>query len=163
MAIEREWKFVVLRGPSVAGRKSTLIEQGYVCQGDGATVRIRIEDGRKATLTVKMPLGDARDGPSSRQEYDADMPIGEARSLLSRTRDRVRKRRYEFGSVELDVFEGTLRGLVLAEVEVGPRSRKEPKPPRGWEWKDVTRDHRYGNSSLAKKGMPWLAPRAVLA
>jgi CYTH domain-containing protein len=168
MSIEREWRFVVLRGPRVARARGRRIEQGYLVLDEKLTLRVRITSGRAAAIAIKVDIADphrvgtGRAGPKARAEYEYDVPLADALDLMRAAKGRLVKRRHRFGRVELDVYEGALRGLVVAEVEVGGRSRKPPEPPLGWEWRDVSGDARYANARLARHGMPRGAPRARL-
>jgi adenylate cyclase len=166
MPVEREWKFVVEQGPSLRGRRGERIEQGYLDDDAGVTVRVRVS-GRRAWLTLKAPTGNAKRGPRTNEEFEYAIPMKDARALLARTKKRIVKTRHRLGPVELDVFEGALEGLVLAEVEVevevGRGARRAPEPPPGWRWKDVSQKRAYGNSRLAARGAPWGAPRARMS
>jgi adenylate cyclase len=161
--MEREWKFLVERGPSLRGRRSQHLEQGYL-DDDGCrlSIRVRIAD-RRGWLTIKARTRRRRmGGPKVRREFEYEIPLRDARALLGFTSHKLVKRRYEIGRMEVDVFHGDLEGLVLAEVPVARGRRSEPDAPRGWRWKDVSHDRRYGNSRLARKGRPADAPRAKL-
>ena len=50
----------------------------------------------------------------------------------------------------VDVFEGTNKGLIFAEVEVGLYENETITLPP-WVGDEVTTDLRYGNSSLARR------------
>ena len=57
-------------------------------------------------------------------------------------------------TIELDVYRGCLKGLVVAEVEfetIDESSRFVPPP---WFGREVTDDDRYKNATLAHKGTP---------
>ncbi len=51
-------------------------------------------------------------------------------------------------ALAVDVFAGPLRGLVLAEVDLGSDGRLPPDPPMRWV-ADVTDDERFGGGALA--------------
>jgi CYTH domain-containing protein len=51
---------------------------------------------------------------------------------------------------DLDVFEGKLAGLALAEVDLLSEDEKITPPP--WVGREVTRDPRYQNANLARTG-----------
>jgi adenylate cyclase len=162
MPVEREWRFLVLALPSLRGRKSKRLRQGYLHAEKGLTVRVRIEDD-EAKLTIKLAEANRRGpGPQARPEFEYAIPPADARRLMRAADGVLAKRRYRFGRIELDVFEGPLAGLVLAEVEVKGRATRAPRPPAGWTWRDVTRDSRYGNARLAREGLPKGTPRARL-
>jgi adenylate cyclase len=149
VAKEIERKFLVT-GTSwrknAAGRR---YRQGYLSSEPERSVRVRIA-GRKGLLTIK---GISRG--ASRDEFEYPIPLADAATMLDRLcrRPLIEKIRYKVshkGLVwEIDVFEGENRGLVVAEVELKSERQKVPLPP--WVGREVTRDARYFNSSLARK------------
>ncbi len=162
MAIEIEWKFVVLRLPSIPEAPHVDVIQGYLSE-QGASVRVRVA-GNEGYLTVK---GSAKNGlgvgaPVSRQEFEYRIPLEDARQMLAMSSFFVQKRRYYLpGHVELDVFLGDHEGYIMAEVEVeevGP----VPEPPAGWEWRDVSSDRRYSNRAISENGFPPDTERATI-
>lgn len=52
---------------------------------------------------------------------------------------------------ELDVFSGTLAGLVLVEVEFSSDRAMVAFDPPGWFGTEVTDDRRYSNAALAER------------
>ncbi|HWA20428.1 MAG TPA: CYTH domain-containing protein [Devosia sp.] len=128
----------------------TQIEQGYLARGRRSIIRIRIKDGKSATLTVK-----SREGGVSRAEFEYRIPIKDAKVLMELCGPlRIDKHRYEVPvgrrTWEVDVFGGGNKGLVLAEIEM-ESEEEEVDLPR-WAGKEVTDDPRYRNSNLVKKG-----------
>lgn len=53
---------------------------------------------------------------------------------------------------EVDVFQGPLAGLVIAEVEL--KHELQAFTPPSWLGREITGDKRYSNESLAKFGLP---------
>ena len=72
-----------------------------------------------------------------------------ARGLLRQAGGRL-----EHGDLqwEIDVFEGALAGLIIAEIELPSENTDFPHP--NWLGREVTDDRRYYNSSLAADGRP---------
>ena len=149
MGIEIERKFL-LRGDG--WRKSAegvLIRQGYLCGGEGVTVRVRVA-GSRALLTVK-------GGGSGmvRQEYEYPIPLADAEAILSGLcrGALVEKHRYRVvhqGTTwEVDEFLGENRGLVLAEVELARPDQVVALPD--WIGEEVTGDPRYFNAYLSRR------------
>jgi adenylate cyclase len=160
MALEIEWKFVVLRMPARPRGRGVTIDQGYFSVEGGPAVRVR-RKGRETTLDVKAPAskGRRRGRPVASREFVYDVPAADAASLLRVAPFRIRKQRHVLASgLEVDVFEGRHRGLVLAEMEV-KRAGRPPEPPEGWAWRDVSHDARYSNRAMAEHGLPRGAPR----
>jgi len=152
--IEIERKFLVATPPSGHDRHpSTAIEQGYLAiADDGTEVRIRRRDGA-ATLTVK--------GRGGRSRVEEELEIGGERfeRLWPLTAGRrIEKRRYEIpedgATIELDVYEGDLAGLVVAEIEFGSEEDADAFSGPDWLGREVTDDARYKNQSLARDGAP---------
>ena len=71
---------------------------------------------------------------------------------------RVAKRRYQVPhdalTVEIDVFEGPLQGMVVGEVEFDSEEASEAFDAPDWLGDEVTGDPRYANESLATRGAP---------
>jgi adenylate cyclase len=71
---------------------------------------------------------------------------------------RLEKIRYQIRDagqkIELNVFQGNLEGLVLAEIEFPSREKGKEFEPPNWLGEEVTEDSRYKNQNLAQKGAP---------
>lgn len=150
MPIENERKFLLESEAWRAGVISVLaIRQGYVAATPDRSVRVRIA-GSQAWLTLKF----GGPGPS-REEYEYSIPEAEAEAMLAHTARQVVKERHivpwENLVFEVDVFGGSLAGLVLAELEF----RAGPPPVRLPDWigREVTDDSRYYNAVLARDGL----------
>ena len=124
------------------------IEQGYL--NTDPVVRIRKSDD-KYTLTYK------GSGLMCREEYN--LPLNaEAFAHLKEKIDGIliQKKRYlipltEKLTIELDVFEGELAPLQLAEVEFETKKDAEDFVPPSWFGEDVTFSSKYHNSTLSKR------------
>jgi len=57
-------------------------------------------------------------------------------------------------TVEVDLYEGDLDGLVTAEVEFPDEASALAFEAPAWLGRDVTDDKRYGNRVLAVDGLP---------
>ena len=153
MAVEIERKFLVERVPGHAlGWPGERIEQGYAALADEVEVRLRRYGGR-CLLTVKRGSGLERD------EGEIGLSEAQLETLWPATAGRrvVKTRRVgevDGVGVELDVFEGALDGLVVAEVEVGSEEAARAFRPPAWFGREVTDDARYANRSLAVNGRP---------
>ena len=150
MSTEIERKFLVVS--DAWKRKSTSkshIVQGYLARGRQATIRVRIKDGKQATLTIK-----SRERGVSRSEFEYRVSLKDARTMLELCgNSRIEKNRYTVphGKLtwEIDVFVHPLE-LVLAEIELESADEQFKLPK--WIGKDVTDDPDYRNSSLAVSG-----------
>jgi adenylate cyclase len=151
MGTEIERKFLIDESKWKRADTGTRIVQAYLCSAKERTVRVRLL-GDEARLTIK---GSAEG--LSRAEYEYPIPSGDAREMLELLCERpfIDKTRYleEFAgrTWEIDVFHGENEGLVVAEIELDDESARVELPP--WVKMEVSEDHRYSNSSLAKR--PW--------
>lgn len=145
MEIER--KFLV-KG-DLGGSPFQNIQQGYFTE-DAPEVRVRMYDGKRGELTVK-GTEQGQDGqPAQRAEENIDLDPGSAEALLKLSRGMIQKTRYRRGRWEIDVFEGDLEGLMLAEVELDAVDELLPDLPDGLEVvEEVSHDPRFRNQYLA--------------
>lgn len=151
MAKEIERKFLVQDLSIITGLVGTPITQGYIASGGlpgGLLVRAR-RAGDKAFLTLKGP----RVGLSC-DEFEYPIPVADALAMLtaysitgvlSKTRYNVPVGLHTF---EVDVFEGELAGLVVAEVELTDEAEAVELP--AWLGREVSHDMAYTNINLAK-------------
>lgn len=148
MATEIERKFLVRdeswRQAVVSRARLT---QAYLMEGPDRSLRVRIEQGSRATLCLKI-------GASAleRQEFEYPVPLADAEAMVARaegivldkTRHLVHFRGYLW---EIDTYHGLYEGLTVAEVELESRDDKPPLPE--WIGLEVTGDPRYSNARLA--------------
>jgi CYTH domain-containing protein len=146
MGIEIERKFLVVHDSwkSIAG-EGLFCRQGYLCSGDGKTVRVRVM-GEHAFLTIKGPTNGI-----SRAEFEYGIPVADAECLFTLCGNLVEKTRYivtHAGQAwELDVFSGMNAGLVVAEIELESEQQEIDVPD--WLGREVSGDTRYYNASLS--------------
>jgi CYTH domain-containing protein len=81
----------------------------------------------------------------SREEYEvlAALPARE-----------LRKRRHHIGRYSIDVFEGELAGLVVAETEFPTEAEMRAHPVPAFAVRDVSDDVRYTGGWLVENGLP---------
>ena len=148
MAQEIERKFLVCGDFMPDVTSSSRIEQGYVARSEQLTLRIRTRDER-GFLTIK---GRTNAEGTTRQEWEYEIPVEEARELLRFSRGTIDKTRYLVPvgrhTFEVDCFYGENEGLVVAEVELESEDEEYPRPE--WLGEEVTGDRRYYNSQLLK-------------
>lgn len=149
MPLEIERKFLVCGAFKDQAYHSSRIRQGYICSGNGRTVRIRIR-GDKGYLTIKGPSGRAG---LSRYEWEREIPLADAEELMTlcepgvidKTRYLVRCGRHVF---EVDEFYGDNEGLVMAEVELSAEDEDFERPD--FLGREVTGDRRFYNAHMRK-------------
>jgi adenylate cyclase len=147
VALEIERKFLVI---SDSWRSSLIsskqMRQGYISSSNNISLRVRIS-GDQAHLNIK-----SGGLTISRLEFEYEIPLQDGLEMLThlaegalieKTRHKVR-----FGSHvwDLDVFEGSNAGLVVAEVELASETEFFHKPD--WAGAEVSDDHRYYNINL---------------
>ena len=149
MPLEIERKFLVgndgWRMHADGGRR---LIQAYLAETDRAVVRVRIEDGARAVMTVKSAVPGL-----TRQEFEYPIPPADAEALATLRQGAVlEKRRFlvsHGGRLwEVDVYAGENTGLVLAEIELESEAAEFERPP--WLGAEVTRDARYYASRLSR-------------
>ena len=154
MSSEIERKFLVLKLPQeIHKHTSHKISQGYLAiTEDGTEIRLR-KKGDIHFQTVKSGQGLKRHETEielTNSQFDAFWPLTVGK--------RVKKRRYNipYGdwTIELDIFGGSLEGLVTAEVEFQSQEDAEAFTPPEWMGREVTQDDRYKNKNLALHGLP---------
>jgi CYTH domain-containing protein len=150
MAIEIEYKFLVNeeKWNALSKPEPSLIVQTYIHKSKEVTVRVRIK-GTSAFLTIK-----GKTTGVSRSEFEYEIPISDAEEMIEQfSTKHIRKYRYEIPMGkhiwEVDVFEGKLKGLTLAEIELDSEDEIFEKPD--WVTKDVSLDASYYNAVLIEK------------
>ena len=121
------------------------IEQAYIQNEKDRTVRLRTK-GDKAFLTIKSGTTTL-----SRDEFEYQIPVEDALAMmdamelktLTKTRYEIELNQHKW---EVDVFEGKLEGLIIAEIELRSEDEYFDKPT--WLREEVTFDSNYLNANL---------------
>ena len=146
MEIER--KFTVKELPeNLSNYPCKRIEQGYLCTKPVLRVRRK---GEEYWLTYK------GEGLLVREEHEFPLTAEACHHLLAKVDGRIiQKDRYHIPcgeyTIELDVFDGELAPLVIAEVEFPSVEAANAFVPPAWFGEDVTENPAYSNSNLSKK------------
>lgn len=125
------------------------IEQGYLCTEP--VVRIRRQD-EEYFLTYKskgLMVREEYNLPLTREAYFHLRPKTDG-ILIAKKRYLIPYHRH---TIELDIFEGELAPLVLAEVEFDTEEAANAFIPPEWFGEDVTYSHDYHNSVLSRGGL----------
>ena len=146
MEIER--KFLVGELPDLSGVKSSEIVQGYVSFSPEIRVR-RLND--KYYRTEK------GEGMVVRTENEWEISKEEAEKMFKEVKTNlIEKTRYYIPynkfTIELDVYKGVFKGLVVAEVEFESVEEAKNFTPPDWFLEDVSEKREYRNKILALKG-----------
>lgn len=151
MSQEIERKFLLKTlPPHFEENDGFLIEQGYLAiEPHGTQVRLR-KKGEAAYLTCKRGEGTVREEYEielSRAQFDALWPLTAGRRLV--------KRRHEIPYlghiIEIDIYDGSNRGLVVAEVEFESTAAARDFVPPDWFAQDVSGSPQYSNRHLARE------------
>jgi CYTH domain-containing protein len=147
VAHEIERKFLVVgdqwRDEAI---QSERLVDGLLATSKGRKVRVRLYEMR-ASLTIKTAKK-----AGIRFEFEYDIPRADAeqllktecgRTIVAKTRHRVP---YEGFTWEIDVYEGLLDGVVLAEVEMATPDQDPPLP--AWIGREVTDEPAYRKQRL---------------
>lgn len=147
MEIER--KYLIPKLPKQLNISHTReIEQGYL--NTDPVVRIR-RDNALYELTYKSK------GLMVREEYNLPLTKEAYEHLRTKIDGRlISKTRHEIPltdtlKIELDIFHGDLKPLILAEVEFPSEKEANAFTPPDWFGEDVTFSSDYHNSTLSKK------------
>jgi CYTH domain-containing protein len=160
MAKEIEYKFLVTDPDFRSVYKPSgycVIQQGYLTKdNEEIAIRVRLSTepskDTKANITVKGGSGLVK------SEYEYDIPVTDAKELLALCGDRVILKTRVYvphgeHTIEVDIFDGKHRGLVVAEIEVNSADVVLNNFP-AWLGKDVTNDYRYSNAYLSLNETP---------
>lgn len=155
MEIERKYAIMELPGDlSLYHCKS--IEQGYLCHNP--ILRIR-KSNENYILTYKSKIGiDAytKEGAIVNNEVELPLTREAYETLMKKTEGNIiHKKRYLIPihdglTVELDIFEGQLEGLIFAEVEFPDEAAADSFSAPDWFGKDLSGDKRFSNYHLSK-------------
>jgi adenylate cyclase len=149
MQIEIERKFLVANDgwrSSVTGIER--LRDGLVGELNGAKVRVRIGQ-TNASLTVKSH----RHG-LSRYEYEYEIPMPDAEAMLTNVCAGrfIEKTRYTVDNAGclwvVDVHEGRLAGIVLAEIELASEHQTFEIPE--WAGREVTQNPRFHKRTIER-------------
>lgn len=148
MKVEIERKFL-LASESWRTRvlRSERIRDGLLSSNEDRKVRVRLI-GSRATLTVKTSRIQG-----ARQEFEYDIPSADAEKLIENCGSNVieKIRHYvEHGSLtwEIDDYEGLLKGVILAEVELESLHQQVELPD--WVGAEVTAEPPYRKINLLR-------------
>ena len=145
---EIERKFLLKRlPPDLSKFPHHSITQGYLALGSGGLqVRLR-KKGSIRTLAYKR-------GKGIREEREIRLTIEQFEALWPATAgQRLSKTRYDVPwkdhTIEIDIYRGRHRGLIVAEVEFDTVKSSQSFQRPDWLGRDVTGKPKYSNVALA--------------
>jgi adenylate cyclase len=149
--VEVERKWLVRDLPDLSEHGGQEVIQGYIAiAAYGTEVRLRQTDG-KFFQTVKS------EGGLVRGEIEVELSKDQFKTLWPTTAGRrLKKIRYAMSwdgkQVEVDIYQGALAGLIVAEVEFTSPHESGHFAPPSWFGREVTEDEHYKNAHLALHG-----------
>lgn len=156
LKIERKFLVDASDIPSDFKRKSDIydLEQAYI--NYIPELRVRRINGNWYYFTLKNSKGDTG---LVREETELEISKETYQDLIKKkigeTIYKTRYQCYEDGTfISIDIYSGSLEGLIVAEVEFKSEEAANEYSPPKWFGKDVTNDIRYKNASLSKDGIP---------
>ncbi len=148
MGVEIERKFLIKNNSwQQQVSREISIQQGFLSRDKQRTVRVRIANNI-GKLTIKGIAENA-----TRQEFEYNIPLKDAQALIKICIPPIiQKTRFEVVENnllwEIDVFDGDLKGLIVAEIELESENQEIEIPD--WIGVEVTNDARYYNANLVK-------------
>ena len=147
--VERERRFLVdpARLPPLPAA-CVLIEDGYIT---GTRLRLRrMTDSATGEVALKLAKKYQSADPRARPMTNAYLPEAEHAIFALLEARPVTKRRYPVDGFGIDVFEGALAGLLLAEQEAPDAATLAALATPDWAIREVTGDPRYDGGALAR-------------
>lgn len=151
--MEIEKKYLLEEPPGdLHAHPSVPIEQGYLIVTDAEELRIR-KKGGSFILTLKKGSG------TIREEVEIEIAEEEYRQFAGHTTgDIIKKRRIDYPhgghKLEIDIYQGGLEGLAVAEVEFSSEREMGGFTAPDWLGEDVSEREEFKNKYLALKGFP---------
>lgn len=145
---EHERRFVVgaSRIPHLDAVGAVLIEDRYL---DGSRLRLRRNTAADGTVIFKLAKKYAGITPTSRPMTNLYLDAAEFDLLAHLPGRPLSKRRFRNrGGFTIDVFEGALAGLILAEIDADAVTVEAASMP-AWAVTEVTDNPHYDGGSLA--------------
>jgi CYTH domain-containing protein len=147
--IERERRFLLNGFPDCANTSRTShITDRYI---DDTSLRLRKQYEEAVSRTVfKLTQKIAAPGSGAQQGFITTMYLDESeyRVLRQLSAREIAKTRYSVPPFGIDVFEGELEGLVLAEAEFGSASDADALKVPSFAVREVSVDHRFTGGRL---------------
>ncbi|MBQ8545740.1 MAG: CYTH domain-containing protein [Clostridia bacterium] len=145
MEIER--KFLVGALPNLEGCRYSEIKQGYV--SFSPEIRVR-------QLNDKYYRTEKGEGMIMREENEWEIDKETADQMFSQVKTNIIKKTryyipYNKYTIELDIYKGIFKGLVVAEVEFSSLDEAKAFSPPDWFLEDISEKREYRNKILALK------------
>jgi CYTH domain-containing protein len=149
---ELERKFLLEHIPDGLDGGSTLYDRYII----GTRLRLRRAEAHDGRVKYKLSQKESPSPPvySVMTITTLYVTAAEYEVLSTLPAHELRKRRYQTGRYSIDVFEGELAGLVLAEAEFPSEEEMRTHAAPDFAMRDVSDDVRYTGGWLASNGVP---------
>lgn len=153
--MEIEKKFLIKKLPdNLDTYRHFVIEQAYISASPAIRVRKKgvFSDGSSSLTYILTVKGK---GLIKREEFELTLEKNEYENLLRKSEGNIiTKCRYLIPlmgglSLELDIFEGVFRGLVMGEIEFPDEDSAKKYNPPAFLGREVTFDERFHNSVMS--------------
>ncbi len=148
--IERERRFLLALFPQNVEVERVRRITDYYLENTALRLRVQVDDGSSPVykLTQKIPAP----GAGAQQGWITNMYLGEQDfHVLSRLpSSRLDKVRYSVPPFGVDIFEGALKGLILAEAEFDSSSSADALDIPSFIFREVTNDVRFTGGELVR-------------
>lgn len=143
--IERKYSVDHVKWNLVEKPAPHLIVQSYLSKTAECTVRLRIKD-EKGFITIK-----GKTSGITRSEFEYEIPLSDVKEMMNSFSEKtLTKYRYNLPCGnhiwEVDVFQGKLKGLIIAEIELSSEDEIFELPD--WVIEDVSDNIEFYNSRL---------------
>lgn len=163
--IERERRFLLAQFPSNANVvRHRRITDNYI---EGTTLRLREQNYNDGLTTFKLTQKLPRRGNGAQQGFITSMYLtaNEFRVLVQLPARRLTKTRFSVPPFGIDVFEGVLDGLILAEAEFDSAAAAEDLTVPFFVAGEVSADDRFSGGQLVRASrqdiQSWLSDYGV--
>ncbi|MFE9428157.1 hypothetical protein ACFYNO_34965 [Kitasatospora sp. NPDC006697] len=164
--VERERRFLLASPPALDS--ATAVRRVTDRYLDGTRLRLRLvelRDSGGVELKLTQKVAADRPGPVQGLITNIYLSPDEYDRLLALPAATLRKTRYSFPPLGVDVFDAPLHGLVLAEAEFDSDEEASAFPPPPGTLAEVTDDPRFTGGRLVRTERPellvWLAEFVV--
>ena len=152
--LENELSFLVRELPDLSEAARKDIEQHYLSSGPSPLRLRRIAGGFELTKKLDVDPADM----SRKEELTIPLSEEEFNKLRPLSVRGLAKTRYYLPlpsglKAEIDVFRGSLEGLVMVEVEFPDEASRRAFVPPSWFGRDVSQERWSANSWLAGKSL----------
>ena len=156
MAKEIELKYLIDNISDLISVLPTAVEeidicQGYLCGNPEVRIRtcitLRPNKEASSTITIKSKANKSNE----RDEFEYNIPFTDGSAMILMCENAIlNKRRYKMpDGWEIDIYQGKLTGLIVAEIELKSADEKIELPY--WIGEDVSSNPEYKNSTLVRR------------